>query len=332
MERSHVILDVQNLSIDINEDGSTRRLVDNLSLEVERGQTVALVGESGSGKSLTALAMLGLLPSQARVSNGAIFFDDRDLLKLPEHQMQKLRGNRLAMIFQEPGTSLNPLLPVGEQVGEAIRLHQGLDRKSTYEQVLALMEMVGIPDPRRRYRSYPHQLSGGIKQRIIIATALSCKPELLLADEPTSALDTTIQAQVVDLLSRLIRDLGMGVLLIAHDLGIVAALADRVIVLHGGRVIEEGSVREILKDPLHPYTRALLTTRPFTHDSAPATRLVSITNPSPVAGTNGDAPLSCPLASECPMARTVCHEESPGLFEIGTGRRVRCLVIESRHG
>jgi oligopeptide/dipeptide ABC transporter ATP-binding protein len=231
------------------------------------------------------------------------------------------------MIFQEPSTSLNPLMPVGEQVGEGIRLHQQLDKRSVREQVLTLMETVGIPDPRRRYRSYPHQLSGGIRQRVVVATALSCRPDLLLADEPTSALDTTVQAQIVDLLSRLIRDLGMSVLLITHDLGVVAALADKVVVLLGGHAVEEGTTSQILSEPLHPYTQSLL-----------AARVLSgrISRPSRVSVTDftsaPDGTPKCPFIALCPNKKEVCRDTTPRLVDIGQGRKVRCLAVEPSDG
>lgn len=237
--------------------------------------------------------------------------------------MRKLRGDRIAMIFQEPVTSLNPVMPVGEQIGESIRIHLGLDKKSTRAQVLALMEMVGIPDPRRRYRSYPHQLSGGIRQRVMIAIALACRPDLLLADEPTSALDTTVQAQIVDLLARLIRDLGMSVLLITHDLAVVAAMADRVVVIHGGHVVEEGSPREILKDPLHPYTQILLTSR-----SQAQVTPVPVARPVGMDAAELQSPTSpqCPFAPHCPALNPRCAEGKPPLMDLGGGRKVRCTL------
>jgi oligopeptide/dipeptide ABC transporter ATP-binding protein len=330
MSREQPILSIRDLSIIIEDDSGVRTAVEKLSLDIERGQTLALVGESGAGKSLTALATLGILPTPpARVSSGAILFEEQNLLALPERAMRKLRGDRISMIFQEPITSLNPLMPVGEQIGEAMLIHQGLGKKNTREQVLALMEMTGIPDPRRRYRSYPHQLSGGIRQRVMIAMALSCRPKLLLADEPTSALDTTVQAQIVDLLSRLIRDLGMSVLLITHDLGVVAAMADRVIVVHDGRAVEEGAAREILKDPLHPYTRGLLAARPFSRDSVIASRITGSAIENIVEDSKKRG---CRFASLCPIKTASCENEAPSLCTVAPGRKVRCIAPEQRNG
>ncbi len=329
MSREKPILAVHDLSVTIKDGLGVRKAVDGLSLRISRGQTLALFGESGSGKSLTALATLGILPTPpAQVIEGSIDFDGRNLLALSERELQKLRGDRIAMIFQEPNTSLNPLMPVGEQIGETIRLHQRLDRINAREQVLALMEMVGISDPKRRYRSFPHQLSGGIRQRVMIAMALSCRPELLLADEPTSALDTTVQAQIVDLLSRLIRDLGMSVLLITHDLGVVAAMADRVVVIHKGRVVEEGSVREILKDPMHPYTRALLASEPLFNPSSQTHHARSS-----VADHSSDRnAIGCPFFSLCLNKIDLCLEQNPVLTDLGTGRKVRCPLPVIQHG
>ncbi len=315
------ILTVSNLSVIIKDDTADHTAVADLSFEIQRGQTLALVGESGSGKTLTALSVLRLLPPAASIVNGSIVFDETDLLLLPRQRMQRIRGNRIAMIFQEPATSLNPLMTVGEQIGEALRIHQRLDRRSTREQVLMLMETVGIPDPRRRYRSYPHQLSGGIRQRVVVATALSCRPDLLLADEPTSALDTTVQAQIVDLLSRLIRDLGMSVLLITHDLGVVAALADRVVVLFDGQSVEEGTARDILTEPLHPYTRSLLFARSLTAVSSG--RFSSI----PPGDTAG--PVQCPFIDQCQNSIEACRRGSPELIRVKSDHKVRCFVAGS---
>lgn len=329
MKPKEPILSVRDLTLTLDETGQHRVVVDALSLDIHKGQTVAIVGESGAGKSLTALAIMRLMPEPpAQIDSGRILFEGRDLVTLPEKEMQKVRGNRIAMIFQEPVTALNPVKPVGPQIGEGVRWHQRLDKRNTREQVLALMEMVGIPDPRRRYRSYPHQLSGGIRQRVMIAMALACRPQLLLADEPTSALDTTVQAQIVDLLSRLIRDLDMSVLLISHDLGVVAALADRVVVVHDGRVIEEGGVREILKDPLHPYTQALIDARPLKRDSFPGTAFAS---GGAVTTRAQNAVDKCPFGALCPMASDVCRKDPPLLTDVDTGRKVRCSMRESAH-
>ncbi len=255
---SRPILSIKDLSLTVKRRSGELQILNRLSLDVPKGQTVALVGESGSGKTLAALAVLGILPSAAKVTEGTALFEGLDLLSMEENQLRQLRGDRIGMVFQEPGTSLNPLVPVGRQIGESLRIHKGLGRRITREQVMALMDLVGIPDPRRRYRSYPHQLSGGVRQRVVIAMALACRPDLLLADEPTTALDATVQAQILDLLSRLARDLRMSVLLISHDLGVVSALADRIAVLKDGSVVEEGTVEDVLHRPDHPYSKAFI--------------------------------------------------------------------------
>jgi peptide/nickel transport system ATP-binding protein len=324
------ILSIRDLTVVIEDESRRFKVLDGLSLDVPRGTTVAVVGESGSGKTIAALAVLNLLPRVARVTSGAVDFGGTDLLGLDDKAMCDIRGNRIGMIFQEPSTSLNPLMQVGRQIGESLKIHKGLGRAVTKEQVLALMEMVGIPDPRRRYRHYPHQLSGGVRQRVVIAMALACRPDLLLADEPTTALDATVQAQIIDLMARLIRDLRMSVLLITHDLGVVASLADRVAVLHAGIVVEEGPVRSILKSPRHPYTEALL-------EAGPTERTVAARH-SGLAHLRGSSPSSedtgrgCPLATTCRRGQEVCSLARPDLVTVGPEHRVRCLILEEGAG
>ena len=316
------ILSATGLSVSIHNQQKQKLALTDLSFEMFRGQTLAVVGESGSGKTLLALAIMRLLPPKAEVQAGEILFGKRNLLRLSENEMRHLRGNRISMIFQEPTTALNPLMQVGEQIGEPIKLHQQLDRRNVREQVLALMETVGISDPRRRYRSYPHQLSGGLRQRVLLATALSCRPDLLLADEPTSALDTTVQAQIVDLLSRLKRDLGMSLMLITHDLGVVAALSDRVIVLYDGHLVEEGSTYQILKDPYHPYTQSLLAARSLSEPNLQFGRFFTMEfNNKNENGNN-----QCPFLALCPNKKKACSERAPGLQTLKNGRKVRCIL------
>jgi ABC-type microcin C transport system duplicated ATPase subunit YejF len=242
------MLTIRDLAVEIRGRGGVRRVLDGLSLDVPRGRAVALVGESGSGKTLAALAVVGLLPRAASVRGGSVLFDGKELLGAGDRLLRTIRGARVGMIFQEPRSALNPLQPVGPQIGEGLRLHKGLGARLVREQVLSLMELVGIADPAQRYRAFPHQLSSGLLQRVLVATALACRPDLLIADEPTSALDATVQAQILDLLARLRRDLRMSMLLITHNVGVVAALADSVAVLRGGRVVEEGDVRAFLAD------------------------------------------------------------------------------------
>lgn len=317
------ILSIRDLTVDLTDETRSFKVLDGLTLDVPRGTTVAVVGESGSGKTIAALSVLNLLPTVARITAGEVVFDGRNLLELDDDAMGDIRGNRIGMIFQEPSTSLNPLMQVGRQIGEALRIHKGLGRAVTREQVLALMEMVGIPDPRRRYRNYPHQLSGGVRQRVVVAMALACRPDLLLADEPTTALDATVQAQIIDLLARLIRDLRMSVLLITHDLGVVASLADRVAVLNDGRVVEEGPVRTILKHPAHPYTEALLEARPASGTgSVHKSRLAALRGSSP--SRDGDV-AGCPLAPVCKQGAERCQVERVEMITVGPGHRARCL-------
>jgi peptide/nickel transport system ATP-binding protein len=325
MEAPQPILSIRDLAVEAGE--ADRRVVvpDGLGLDVKRGSTTALLGESGSGKTLTALAVLGLLPSGTRVLRGSVRLFGTDLLRLDEERLRRLRGERVGMVFQEPTTSLNPLMQIGRQIAEPLRVHKGLDRKISRQQTLALMEMVGIPDPRRRYRHYPHQLSGGVRQRVVIAMALACRPELLLADEPTSALDATVQAQIVDLLARLIRDLRMSVLLITHDLGVINALADEVEVLHGGRIVERGSVDSLLRRPAHPYTRALLRLHPSERLPAGTGRLAALASSPPASQLVG----GCALAGSCPEAEPRCRSRDPGWFQLEAGHRVRCFAAGS---
>ncbi len=323
MREERAILSVSSLNIDLHRESESRTAVHDLSLSIMRGKTLAVVGESGSGKTLLALSILRLLPKEATITSGTIDFGGKSLLDIPEKEMRKVRGSRIAMIFQDTFASLDPLLPVGEQIGEPIAVHHKLDRATCREQVLALMETVGIPDPVRRYRAYPHQLSGGIRQRVALATALSCRPELLVADDPTSALDTTVQAQIVDLLSRLIRDLSMSVLLITHDLGVVASMADRVVVLYDGYIVEEGTPKQVLTAPLHPYTRTL--TAAFMRDQKPKEH----SRMSIMGFKSIDATGQCPFIALCPERTVLCEEGIPALISIGDNRKVRCTAVEN---
>jgi len=328
MPESTSIMSIRDLTIYFESNGEKNYILNGLSLDVRRGQTLALVGESGSGKTLAALAILGLLPSAATLDAGSIAFNGENLLDQKEDRLQEIRGDRIGMIFQESGMSLNPLMPIGKQIGETLIVHRGLARKNTREQVIALMEMVGIPDPRRRYNNYPHQLSGGARQRVVIAMALACRPDLLLADEPTTSLDSTVQAQILDLMSRLIQDLSMSVLLISHDIGVVASLADRVAVMNAGLVVEEGSVHDILKSPLHPYTRALLDARPSLRKAVLGDQLAAFTSSVPA---NPSATMGCPLADVCKQAMSICSLESPPVVLVDGDHSVRCLLFEKPH-
>ena len=313
--KARVVLSIRDLRVEITGERS-RPVLKGLNLDIPRGQTVALLGESGSGKTLAAYSVLNLLPAVARITAGEILFHQQNLLQLPARQMSQILGNKIGMVYQEPGTSLNPLMQVGKQIGETLKFHKNLGSRAAHEQVLSLMELVGVPDPKRRYRNLPHQLSGGVRQRVVIAMALACRPDLLLADEPTSALDSTVQAQILDLLSRLIKDLRMSVFLISHDMGVVAALADRVAVLKGGIVVEDGDVRDVLKDPAHPYTAAMLSGDIKGGKMQVATSIAQ-------AEASPDA---CPFLQDCKWARKDCRESTPDETIIDGSRMVRCFL------
>ncbi len=259
---SNPLLQVRDLKTWLDTAKGTVRAVDGVDFELERGQTFALLGESGCGKSMTALSIMRLLPAAGRIVSGSVCLNGQELLAIPEMAMRGVRGGRLAMIFQEPQSSLNPVLTVGDQIGESLRSHQGLKGRRALGRTLELLEAVGIPDPGRRVGEYPHQLSGGMKQRVMIAIALAGKPDLLIADEPTTALDVTIQAQVLELLRELQRDTGMAILLITHDLGVVAEMADRVAVMYAGHVVEEASCGRFFESPKHPYAHKLFASLP----------------------------------------------------------------------
>ncbi|MBN2526083.1 MAG: ABC transporter ATP-binding protein [Deltaproteobacteria bacterium] len=309
------ILSIRDLHVKIT-GVAPRPVLKGLSLNIQRGQTVALLGESGSGKTLAAYSVLNLLPTVARITSGEILFQQTNLLQLSHGNMRKILGNQIGMVYQEPATSLNPLMQVGKQIGETLRLHKSLGRSAAREQVLSLMELVGVPDPMRRYRQLPHQLSGGVRQRVVIAMALACRPDLLLADEPTSALDSTVQAQILDLLSRLIQDLRMSVFLISHDMGVVAALADRVAVLKGGIVVEDGLVRDVLKDPAHPYTAAMLS------GDMKGGKMQVATSVAEEKSTEN----ACPFLEDCKWAQKACHLATPDETMIDSNRSVRCFL------
>ncbi len=308
------ILSIRDLHVSIHGRTDARPILKGLSVDIPRGSTVALLGESGSGKTLAAYAVLNVLPRVARLDSGQILFNGADLRTMPPAGLNRVRGNRIGMVYQEPSTSLNPLLRVGDQISETLTTHKGLSHRNAREQVISLMELVGIPDARRRYSQLPHQFSGGVKQRLVIAMALACHPELLLADEPTSALDSTVQAQILDLLSRLITDLRMSVFLISHDLGVIAALADRVAVLLDGMVVEDGAVRDVLEEPAHPYTRALLSGKP-----RPSGTAVEESLPASSPG--------CPFLRNCPHRLPVCSRAMPDPFIPKEGRMVRCFLF-----
>ncbi|MCK8783709.1 ABC transporter ATP-binding protein [Roseomonas sp. NAR14] len=304
-------------------DGGVNRAVDGLTFHVDAGETVAIVGESGCGKSVTSMSILRLLPTPPGKMAGRIMFEGRDLLAASEAEMRDLRGNEIGMIFQEPMTSLNPVLSVGQQIGESLRLHQGMSRRQAEARAIEMLELVGIPAPARRVKEYPHQLSGGMRQRVMIAMALACNPKLLIADEPTTALDVTIQAQILDLMRDLKRRVGAAIVLITHDLGVVAEVAERVIVMYAGRKVEEAGVVALFRDPKHPYTQGLLGAVPRLGSSLTGehTRLAEIPGQVPSLKQRID---HCVFASRCPKATELCRTVVPALEEKAPGHVAAC--------
>ncbi len=321
-------LDIRNLQTHFTADPGVSKAVDGVSFAVRRNETLAVVGESGSGKSVTSLSAMRLIPSPPGIiAGGEILFRGRDgqvrdLARLSERAMRSVRGNEIGMIFQEPMTSLNPVYTVGDQIGEALRYHQGLDRRAARAEALAMLKKVGIPAAERRLDEYPHQMSGGMRQRVMIAMALACRPTLLIADEPTTALDVTIQAQILDLMRRLQEETGTSILFITHNLGVVAEVAHRVVVMYAGRIVEEGDVRSLLKSPRHPYTRGLLACMPHLGQRrGDGGRLHAIPGsvPSPV-----NRPAGCTFAPRCPLAEPACTAAEPVLEPVGPDHSARC--------
>ena len=324
------LLDITDLRTSFASIDGIVRSVDGLSFSVDAGETLAIVGESGCGKSVTALSILRLIATPPGLISGKIGFDGRDLLALPAAEMRRLRGDAISMVFQEPMTSLNPVLTVGRQIAETVRLHQGLSSRAARERAVAMLELVGIPSPLQRVREYPHQLSGGMRQRVMIAIAIACNPRLLIADEPTTALDVTIQAQILDLMRDLQKQTGAAILLITHDFGVVAEMAQRVVVMYAGRKVEEAPVRAIFAAPLHPYTRGLLGAVPRLGTSVgdgTRGRLAEIAGlvPSPRAVIVG-----CAFAARCPLATELCRCVPPAIEEKGSGHFAACHYAERR--
>jgi oligopeptide/dipeptide ABC transporter ATP-binding protein len=313
------LLSVQGLAVAF---GPTRVLED-VSFDIAPGEVLGVVGESGSGKSMTALAMMRLLPEGGRIDAGRIVFDGADLATLPERAMQRLRGARMAMIFQEPMASLNPVLTIGEQIAEVLRRHRGMDRRAAYNEAIALLKLVEIAAAERRVDEYPHQLSGGMRQRAMIAIALACRPQLLIADEPTTALDATVQAGILDLLRGLRRELGMAVLLITHDLGVVSDICERVVVLYAGRVAETGPAATIFERPAHPYTRALLAAIPRLEGPIGDLPAIAGVVPAPA-----DFPPGCRFAPRCAYAIPACEVAPPALRALPSGTDAACIRAE----
>ena len=314
------VLRVRDLTTCFDGDETTVLAVDRLSFDLMPGETLGLVGESGCGKSVTSLSIMRLLRAPGRVAGGSIEFDGQDLLALPEKAMRAIRGNQISMIFQEPMTSLNPVFTVGRQISESLMLHQGLSRREAMAQAESLLELVQISDPARRVREYPYQLSGGMRQRAMIAMALACQPKVLIADEPTTALDVTVQRQVLQLLASVRRDTEAAILLISHDIAVVAQTCDRVLVMYAGRIVEDLPASRLNESARHPYTRALLDVVPEldTDRDAPL-RMIPGRPPAP-----GAFPAGCAFADRCPLASALCREQDPALTDAGDGHRVAC--------
>jgi len=317
------LLEVQDLSVELQTHRGPAYAVRNVSFALERGQSLGLIGESGCGKSITVMALMGLLPENARVT-GSILFEGRELVGQPEGEMCKLRGDRIGMIFQEPMTALNPVHSIGRQVAEPLRLHRGLSGAEARKEAIALLDRVGIPDAARRVDAFPHQFSGGQRQRITIAMALACGPDLLIADEPTTALDVTIQRQILDLIRELVAERGMALMLISHDLGVIAQNVQRMLVMYGGSVVESGPTDSVFLHRMHPYTLGLFAARPGLR-SAKGRRLATIPGTVPELV---DLPKGCPFAGRCRLTIPECDAALPPAFEVEAEHRARCIRLD----
>ena len=313
------LLTVDNLQVQFNTKKGINTAVDGISFSVGKGEILGIVGESGCGKSVTSLSILRLLGTNARISQGSVKLEGRELLSLSEDDMCKIRGNEIAMIFQDPMTALNPTLTIGDQLIEPLVIHQGFNKKDARKEAVEVLKKVGISAPEKRLKEYPHQLSGGMRQRVMIAMAVSCAPKLLIADEPTTALDVTIQAQILELMLDLRQKMDTAVILITHDMGVVAETADNILVLYAGKVVEYGSVKEIFNTPKHPYTKGLLSSIPPLEEDVEELNTIEGTVPGP-----GQMPVGCRFSPRCPYADERCVKEQPGIYEAG-GAKVSCF-------
>jgi len=320
------LLSVRNLKTYFYTDEGVVRAVDGLSYDLQRGETLGIVGESGCGKSVHALSVMRLIPTPpGKIVDGQIFFEGRDLLKLSDEEMRKIRGNRIAMVFQEPMTSLNPVLTIGEQIAEAVMLHQRLDKRAAWGRAAEMLDRVKIPLAKQRVKDYPHQFSGGMRQRVMIAMALSCNPSVLLADEPTTALDVTIQAQIIELMRELQRDFGTSIIMITHNLGVVAEMCDNVVVMYAGRPVEHTDIKRTFKEPKHPYTWGLLHSVPKLY--VRQERLVPIEGQPP---SLIDLPPGCSFAPRCPFAMEVCVQVDPPDLTVSPGHTAKCWLYSDK--
>ena len=318
------LLRVHDLRTYFHLGGAVAKAVDGVSFDIRAGETVGMVGESGCGKSVTALSLLRLVDPPGRIEPGSrIEFEGRDLLSLDEEGIRRIRGNRIAMVFQEPMTALNPVFTIGDQVAEVARVHSNVGRKAAWERAVEMLNLVGIPDPRERAKSYPHQLSGGMRQRVLIAMALVMNPSLLIADEPTTALDVTIQAQILELLADLQQRLGLAVLLITHDLGVVAEVTSRVLVMYGGQIVERSPVRELFRNPRHPYTRGLLEAMPRLGRQRDRLAVIPGTVPPPTRWPSG-----CRFRDRCAWAWPRCADDHPPEYPVSDAHNARCHLVD----
>lgn len=316
------VLNVQDLKTVFLTRGGEVHAVNNVSFDLSPGELLGVVGESGSGKSVTMMSLLGLLPSPpADVRGGTVTFDGKDLLNVDAETLRSVRGGKIGFVFQDPMTSLNPVFNVGMQIMEPLRKHMGLNKRDARTRAQELLELVGIPDAGERLKDYPHQFSGGMRQRVMIAIALACDPQVLIADEPTTALDVTIQAQILELMKELREKLGMAVIWITHDLGVIAGIADRVMVMYGGQVVEQAPVKDLFRYPQHPYTKALLTTIPKVSGEREK-RLTVIEGQPPIINA---APSACPFLDRCPVPMAVCAKKNPQRYEIADGHDAACF-------
>ena len=328
---SRSLLEIQDLTVDFHTPEGVGRAVDHVSFSLEKGETLGLVGESGCGKSITSLSILGLVPSPPGEITGRVLFEGRDLLKTHREEIRAVRGQDISMIFQEPMTSLNPVLTIGRQVAEPLVVHKHMSMEEARKEALQWLEHVKIPAAARRLDDYPHQLSGGMRQRVMIAMAMVCRPKLLIADEPTTALDVTIQSQILSLMLKLKEELGMSVLLITHDLGVVAQMARRVVVMYAGQVVEEASVTDLFDNPLHPYTQGLLRSIPGA-GGKPAVGKKRLNEIPGTVPPITESIRGCTFAPRCARSFGACREKTPHLLTVGSGHRVRCRLFEKTSG
>lgn len=321
MSQSSPLLNIKELSVEFQTVEGTVHAINKLNYSLDEGETLGIVGESGSGKSVSSLGIMKLIPNPpGKIVNGEILYNGKDLTNISEKEMEKIRGNEISMIFQEPMTSLNPIITCGKQIAESLRLHRGMKKKEAMHAAMDMMKAVGIANPEKRVHEYPHQMSGGMRQRVMIAMALACKPKILICDEPTTALDVTIQAQILDLIRKLNKETGTAIIMITHDLGVVSELCDKVIVMYTGKIVEEAPTEDIFKNPLHPYTIGLISAIPkITKERNPLTTIEGVV-PNPTEVIEG-----CSFWPRCEYATERCKKEEPNMVQVDEKRKVRCF-------